>query len=54
MPYKGVPKEQTAKLDRCVNGVMAQIRKNPKKYRVTEKRTPKSIAIAICRDTMKI
>ena len=55
MPYQGVPKSKTAKLDRCVQNVMKgkQFDKTYKN-RNNKDMSRKSLAIVICRTTMKI
>lgn len=55
MPYPGVPKSRVAKLDRCVKKVIArkqfvEIYRNRKNKSMSKK----SLAIGICRATMKI
>jgi len=53
-PYPGVPRRLWAKLDRCVDKVMA----NPafrRRYKARIKKIgAKSLAVAICRKTLKI
>ena len=50
MPFAGVSKSKTAKLDKCVKDVMSG-KDFKKKY---SHKNAKSVAIAICRKAMKV
>lgn len=54
MPYRGIPKSQWQRLDRCVEKVMA----SPyfqRRYKARKRQIgAKSLAIAFCRKTLKI
>ena len=54
MPY-GISNETSAKterMERCVTKVLARIRANPKKYRLSQDRPAKGVAIAICKSSL--
>jgi len=55
MPYKGIPKKYWDKLDRCVQKVLnsPSFQKTYRRRR-DKKMSKKSLAVAICRKTLKI
>jgi hypothetical protein len=54
MPYRGIPQSKWAKLDRCVEHVMASPTFR-QRYKARKKTIgAKSLAIMICRKTLKV